>query len=129
MDQKEIEFLIKEGEGLTVEFRAKYTSRADQDLVAFANTKGGKVLLGVNDDNKVVGFKLTNETRAQIMSLARNCHPSIPISIKQVGPIAVIDVPEGDEKPYSCSDGFYRRLDTSSQKMSQSEIKTFFRES
>ncbi len=129
MDQKEIEFLIKEGEGLTVEFREKYTSRIDQDLVAFANTKGGRILIGINDANKVVGFQLSNKLKSDIMSLARNCHPSISISLKQAGPVVVIEVPEGDENPYSCSEGFFRRLNASSQKMSPGEIKAFFRES
>ena len=129
MNNKEIDFLIKEGEGLTVECRERFTSRMSQDIVAFANTKGGRILIGVNDTNKVIGFHLTNVIRAQIISLARNCHPSLPISIKQIGRVAVINIPEGNEKPYSCSDGYYRRLDAASQKMTQNEIKTFFRES
>ena len=40
---------IREGEGLTVEFKEKYTSRIDEDMVAFANTLGGTILLVVQD--------------------------------------------------------------------------------
>ena len=128
MKPKEIDFLIKEGEGLTVKFREKYTLRLDQDMVAFANTRGGRIFIGINDENKVVGFRMENKVKSEIISLARNCHPSIPISIKQIGRIAVSDISEGEEKPYSCSDGYYRRFDATSQKMSPGEIKTFFRE-
>ena len=35
-----INILIKEGEGLTVEYKERYTSRIDRDIVAFANSKG-----------------------------------------------------------------------------------------
>ncbi len=41
---KNVNLLIREGEGLTVEFKEKYTSRIDEDIVAFANTKGGTSL-------------------------------------------------------------------------------------
>jgi predicted HTH transcriptional regulator len=32
--------------------------------VAFANTRGGYLLLGVNDDGEIVGEKLTNKLKA-----------------------------------------------------------------
>ena len=36
----QVKLLIREGEGLTVEFKERYTPRIDQDIVAFANAKG-----------------------------------------------------------------------------------------
>ena len=69
MDLKDMELLIREGEGLAVEFKEKYTPRIDEDIVAFANTRGGAILLGVRDDGTVVGEKLTNDLKAKINSL------------------------------------------------------------
>lgn len=60
-DADRINILIKEGEGLTVEFKEHFTPRIDEDIVAFTNTKGGVILLGVRDDRTVSGEKLTNE--------------------------------------------------------------------
>jgi ATP-dependent DNA helicase RecG len=95
------EMLIREGEGLTIEFKERYTSRIDRDIVAFANSKGGLLLLGVDDRGKVVGEKLTNKMKAEINNIARNCDPSIHIKkISQAGKIVVVEVAEGDEKPY-----------------------------
>jgi ATP-dependent DNA helicase RecG len=75
-----------------------------QDIVAFTNTKSGYILLGVDDGCNSKGETLTNKTKAEIIDLARNCEPSIYLkSIKQFGSIVVIEVAEGDEKPYSCS--------------------------
>ncbi|GBE40306.1 divergent AAA domain protein [bacterium BMS3Bbin09] len=50
--------LIKEGEGLTVEFKERYTPRIDRDIVSFANSKGGRLLLGVDDRGKEPVFEM-----------------------------------------------------------------------
>ena len=128
MKSEELKLLIAEGEGLTVEFKEKYTSKIDRDLVAMANAKGGFILLGVNDQGDVTGEKLTNQMKAEILSLARNCEPHIPITkISQVDRVVAIEIPEGEEKPYSCSSGYFRRLDAVTQKMTQKEVGLFFR--
>ena len=40
-DIEKINILVKEGEGLTVEFKEHFTPRIDEDIVAFSNTRGG----------------------------------------------------------------------------------------
>lgn len=131
MPMKEIEkinILIKEGEGLAVEFKEHFTPRIDEDIVAFANTKGGVIILGVRDDRTVSGEKLTNDLKARINSIARNCNPPITVKIKQVHDIVIIETPQGDEKPYSCSSGYFRRLDGTTQKMTNHELRVMFQE-
>jgi len=129
MKLEELKLLIKEGEGLLVEFKERYSSRIDRDIVAFSNTKGGVIMLGVSDDGKVVGQKLSNKLKAEINDLARKCEPPVTVKrISQVGKVVVIEIEEGDEKPYSCSEGYFRRLDATTQKMEQREVRTLFRE-
>jgi len=129
MDKKELELVLKEGEGLTIEFKKRYTPRIVEDIVAFSNTRGGFILLGVNDDGKVIGESLTNKMKADINSLTRGCDPHISIkSVSHTGKVVIIEIPEGDEKPYSCSSGYFRRLDAVTQKMSQKELRMIFRE-
>ena len=128
MNLEELKLIIAEGEGLTVEFKERYTSRIDRDIVALANAKGGFILLGVNDEGDITGEKLTNKMKAEILSLARNCEPNVAIAkISQIGKVAVIEVLEGDEKPYSCSSGYFRRLDAVTQKMTQKEVGVVFK--
>ena len=124
----QVKLLIREGEGLTVEFKECYTPRIDGDIVAFANAKGGTLLLGVRDGGSVVGERLTNDLKAKINSLARNCKPSLSVELAQVGQVAVVVVPEGTEKPYSCGSGYYRRLDGNTQKLSHDELGIMFAE-
>lgn len=126
MNLRLLNLLIKEGEGLTTEFKERFTPRIDQDMVAFANSKGGKILLGVSDNGSISGEKLTNHLKSQIISIGRNCDPSISLSIKQVRNVVLVEVQEGDEKPYSCSSGYFKRLDAVTQKMSKKELESIF---
>lgn len=128
MNVEELKLLIAEGEGLMVEFKERFTPRVLEDMVAFANGRGGQILLGVADDGKIKGEKLTNSLKSQIVGMARNCDPAISVSVKQAGGVVVIGVAEGTEKPYACSAGYYQRLDVVTQKMTQKEIKAIFRE-
>ena len=128
MNNEQLKLLIAEGEGLTVEFKEKYTSKIDRDIVALANSRGGFILLGVSDDGSITGEKLTNQLKAELSSLARNCDPHISITkITQIGDVVAIEVSEGLEKPYSCSSGYFRRLDGMTQKMTQKEVRLIFR--
>lgn len=127
MDIDELQLLLKEGEGLTVEFKESFSSKLDKDMVAFANTHGGCIFLGVNDGGKIVGEILTNDLKAKISSLARNCEPAVVLkSIEQVDKVIVVSIQESDDKPHSCSVGYFRRLDAATQKMNQKELKLLF---
>ncbi|HCU24839.1 MAG TPA: hypothetical protein DF383_07465, partial [Deltaproteobacteria bacterium] len=128
-DAKRFRLYLREGEGLTVEFKEKFNSHIDEDLVAFANTKGGTLLLGVRDNGSVCGERLTNDLKSKINSIARNCKPSLSVEITQFDGVVVIEVPEGSEKPYSCGSGYYRRLNGNTQKMNHEEIRVMFRDS
>lgn len=128
MNIDQLKLLIAEGEGLTVELKEKYSPKIDRDIVAFANTKGGQIILGVADDGRITGETMTNKMKAEIIDLVRKCEPSIGIKkISRQGDLVVIEIPEGIEKPYSCSSGFFIRLDGLSQKMTRKEILSLFK--
>jgi len=127
-DTEKINFLLKEGEGLTVEFKEHFTPRIDEDIVAFSNTRGGVILLGVRDDQTVGGETLTSDMKARINSVARNCNPPVQVKIKQIQEVVLIEVPQGEEKPYSCGSGYFRRLDGTTQKMTNHELRIMFQE-
>ena len=127
-EKEKLNLLIREGEGLTVEFKERFTARIDEDMVAFANTKGGIILLGVRDNRTIAGEELTNDLKARINSVARNCTPPVKVKLKQIQNIIAVEVPQGDEKPYACGSGYFRRLDGATQKMSNHELRTMFQE-
>ncbi len=59
------------GEGDHTEFKEKYNSRVIESLVAFANTAGGRVLIGVDDRGRVVGLSDADKVVESVLSACR----------------------------------------------------------
>ena len=121
MDDKELHFILQEGEGLKIEFKESL-KHIDEEMVAFANSSGGRIFLGVSDNGKVKGIDVTNKLKSQIQDLARNCDPEINVKIENFNDVLVINVPVGKDKPYKCKPGFFLRVGANSQKMSRDQI-------
>ncbi len=63
----DINTLVQSGESETVEFKAQWTEAVLETVAAFANTRGGTLLVGVDDDGNIVGLDL-NETALRTFS-------------------------------------------------------------
>ena len=124
MTKQELKFILQQGEGLSIEFKEQINN-IDKEIIAFANSKGGRIFLGVDDKGKIKGINSTNKLKSQIQDIARNCDPLTDIKIKKFDDIIIIEVKEGKDKPYKCSSGFYLRQGANSQKMSRDEILDF----
>ena len=69
---------IQQGEGSTIEFKTSFGDEAIVALNAFANTKGGIVLIGVNNKGKIVGTQLNRESIAEWINETKSkTEPSI----------------------------------------------------
>lgn len=53
---------IRKGESETLEFKSNFGNEAIETLVAFSNTKGGRVVIGINPQNEITGVKINPET-------------------------------------------------------------------
>jgi predicted HTH transcriptional regulator len=64
MRYRELLELIEEGENIQCEFKRKFSTseKIAREMIAFANTKGGYLLFGVDDDKKIVGVESEKET-------------------------------------------------------------------
>jgi ATP-dependent DNA helicase RecG len=92
-----------------LEYKEALSSSFARELVAFANSIGGKILLGVRDDGMVVGITDSNNLRARIQDIARNCDPPVKVLVEPMANMLVVHVRESDAKPVQCSEGFFRR--------------------
>ena len=126
MNRKDLQLLIKTGEGFTLEFKERISSSLGKDMCAFANASGGSILIGVNDQGKKIGYSLSNADKSKIQDIARNMDPSFMVEVDQVEDVVVISVDEGENKPYSVNGNFYVRIGANSQKLKRDEIQTFF---
>jgi len=126
MNKDELQLILEEGEGYRIEFKESMTS-IDKELIAFANSSGGRIFLGITDNKKIKGVKITNKLKSQVQDIANNCQPPIKIILGELENILIINVKEGEDKPSKCSSGFYTRVGPNSQKLNRNEIIEFFK--
>lgn len=84
----EIAGLIQQGESLSLEFKSDLKRLPDRELVAtvvsLANTEGGELLLGVEDDGTITGLHANHLSVSGISSLiANNTNPAISVSVER----------------------------------------------
>lgn len=126
MDEKELDIILNEGEGYKIEFK-EGLSNLDKEMVAFANSSGGRIFLGVTDAGDIKGIKVSNKIKSRIQDMASNCRPKIRLFMETLDDVLTINVREGHDKPYECSSGFYKRIGPNSQKMTRDEIIDFIK--
>ena len=68
MNLKELEDLVSKGEGQNLEFKLKaaFPEKIVREMVAFANTDGGQLFVGVDDDGRISGLKFADEEKYAI---------------------------------------------------------------
>ncbi|NMN36928.1 helix-turn-helix domain-containing protein [Pedobacter sp. SG918] len=106
-----IKSLILQGEGVMLDFKKTITSteKIAKSLVAFANNKGGKLLIGVADDGSIKGVKSEEEEKYMILTSAHQfCKPAIEPYFEEIYVddklVLVVNIPESDTKPHYALD-------------------------
>ena len=90
MDNEQLQSAIAAGEGPHLEFKEKYVSKAIESLVAFSNTAGGQVLIGVDNRGRVIGVPDADRTVESVLSACREA-VSPPLSPD----VEIVRMPEG----------------------------------
>ena len=81
MNVTEIRKLVRQGETETIEFKTKvnHPEKIVKEIVAFANTRGGKLLLGVSDQGELLGLSAAEEALYTLeAAISKYCFPKIP---------------------------------------------------
>ena len=125
--RKELQNIIKLGENEKVEFKTSFNKEVIETIVAFSNFAGGKVILGVNDDKKIIGINVSNESiQKWINQIKQNTVPQIvpDVEIVEISnkKVAVFEVIEYPVKPVSCRNKFFKRIANSNHLMCLDEI-------
>lgn len=104
--------LVARGEGASLEFKRKATfpEKIVREMIAFANTKGGILLIGIGDDGSIPGLKHP-EDELHVMELAlKKVKPSLVhhvslIPINNSRTVIQYEVPESKRKPHYVFNG------------------------
>jgi predicted HTH transcriptional regulator len=109
--RKQVEELIEAGENITCEFKRKFSTpeKIAKEMIALANTKGGYILFGVDDNKEIIGVESEKGEAELIKDAALNfCEPAINYKIEYVNfehkEIVVIHIPESKVKPHRIQD-------------------------
>ena len=97
-------------------------------LCAFANKKGGKVVVGLDDQGNPVGLKIGKTTLEEMANKVKiNTDPILypSINVKTFGPgeVVELEIPESDNKPVFAFEKAYVRVGKTNQKLSATEIR------
>jgi ATP-dependent DNA helicase RecG len=63
---------VETGENLTTESKREYTDEIKKPIVAFANTAGGTLYIGINDDKSIAGVNNPDDTLLQVSNAVRS---------------------------------------------------------
>jgi len=98
-----------------VQFKERANDRYDIgcEMVAFSNSRGGRLVIGINDKSGVINalsYKELQETTNLLTSIAsENVIPNVLIDVENVstsgGAVVVVTIPEGKNKPYHDNKG------------------------
>lgn len=127
MDIEKIKQLITEGESTNLEFKTTTAKlkNACETLCAFANAKGGMVLIGVKDDGSVIGQEVTDSTRVEISNFIAKFEPPITMAVKYIliksnKHIIAMSVENNNSSiPYTFEGRAFWRLESTTQRMPQ----------
>jgi len=111
MTSKRLLTLIEKGENQNLEFKQRFSSfnKIAKEFIAFANTNGGIVLFGVEDDGSIYGVESEKEETELIKETAEKyCEPPINYNIDFVPlydkEVVVVKVVESKSKPHRIQD-------------------------
>lgn len=120
---------IKQGESKTIEFKEQMPKNDSiaKTVIAFANTAGGRLVIGVNDSLKIVGIAEESifQTQEKISSIIHDlCYPNIIPEVYTVQVdskiLLVIEIFRGNLLPYwfkpkGLQEGTYIRIGSSNR--------------
>jgi len=137
MDVSELRERVVRWEDLHTEFKAWPVHPDDlaASLVAFANTDGGQLVLGVSEEREFRGVVDADRVTRDVDNVAvNNCEPPITVIQETLRPeteggtVVVVNVPKGDMRPYRTNRGvFYIRTSSGRRQASREELLRLFK--
>lgn len=139
MKKSEILKRIEHGEDSQYQFKENFTNseQVAAEMVAFSNSRGGYLLVGISDDGKVKGLSKEDIHRLnQLISNTATVNVSPPITplteIVEIEDkkVLVVEVKQGINKPYCTNKNiFYTKVGADKRKISREELLRLFQDS
>lgn len=115
MTISDLQSIVALGEDSSRQFKAdvRNVDSLASEMAAFANTNGGRILIGVADDGSIPGLSRDDIARInQLVSNAASQHVRSPLTVQSENValengrlVIVLDIPKGIDKPYFDKNG------------------------
>lgn len=128
-------------EGTTIEFKREYMDDIKYAVIAFANTEGGKLYIGINDNGTVCGVSDVDQNMLKLTNMIRDAvRPDLTMftdcTVEQMDDkkVIVLTVQRGTARPYYLHskgvrpEGVYVRQGASSVPASETAILNMIKE-
>ena len=122
-----------------IEYKSQMIDDIYKEVIAFANTDGGVIYLGIDDKGNLIGIDDVDETYTRLTNGIRDAiAPDVTMFVRYVlqdNNVIQIEVAEGSYKPYYLKSkgmkpsGVYVRQGTSSVQASPEQIRQMIKES
>ena len=127
MEEKELKKLLASGETETLEFKENFDKNTIETAGAFANTKGGNIIIGISDIDKVKGVQVGRETlKNWANQISQSTEPRVipEIELGEINKkrVTIITIKEFPIKPVSVKGRYFRRIGNSNRVMNMQEI-------
>ena len=114
-------------ESQLTEYKKGFGKELIISLVAFSNTDGGKVVIGVEDNGKVCGIEIGDETLQRYQNQIKvatypQLFPKIWVEERENKNVVVFEIAEYPVKPVSYKNRYYKRLHNSNHPLTLEEI-------
>lgn len=111
MTRRKLLQMLEEGENLNIEFKQRFSSfeKIAKEMIAFANTNGGYIIFGIDDDGSVYGVESEKGEAELIKETAEKyCEPPVDVKIDFIElenkEIVVAEILESNRKPHRAQD-------------------------
>jgi ATP-dependent DNA helicase RecG len=137
MFSSKVQTLLQQGENNAVEFKSEGISPDGlaKEIVSFANTLGGSILIGVEDDGIISGVNDSATMEEWVANICRqNIIPAIQVSIEveKANNVTIlhVEVPKGKDKPYQTNKHQYLiRVGSTNRTATPQELSRLFQQS
>ncbi len=128
MTRPEIQNLIKEKESVELKASLSLINEVIEAVSGFANTKGGKIVIGIDDAERIVGVQIGKGTIENLANrIAQNTDPKVHprISVKDVESkkIIVIEVKESLDRLVLAFGRPFKRVGKSTMRIGKDEYE------
>ncbi len=132
---------MKFSENENTELKEIFTPKIKKEVVAFANTNGGKIYIGISDTGKIIGVDNADQVMQQVSSSLKDSILPDIIMFSNIELLNIkgkkvikITVEQGTKKPYYLADkgirpsGVYVRSGTTSSPATEESIRRMIKE-